>query len=372
MVAQRWSLGGLFDRFTTLKKGDKGPAVERLQNELNKLGAALVPDGKFGNATKAAVSSLQRDHSLKPTGVVDSATWGAIAKGGPSSVSTAPGVGRDKAWTSMSAEERKDWETLGYTAESWKAKTAPIIVNLPYFALTDRPRAAATRLGFTQESWAANRDATAATAGKAFGDEEAAAKAKAGAGVLPAKYIGALRAKAMLAAEYGEYTSVTLANIHLLTTSEMKAKWEAIYGVGTYKPINGFAVKPDIYLSKNSIWSGTTVHESLHVQEHPDWDSFAYSPTTAFGEGATTILTERAVIAHDRVVDHHPFADRVSLVTKMNTHAGLDKMKAAYFQGKTAAYQTAVTAGLTAGTTWAQFRALVDAGTLAAAEAKLK
>ena len=47
-------------------------------------------------------------------------------------------------------------------------------------------------------------------------------------------------------------------------------------------------------------------------------------------------------------------------------------MRAAYFKGATADYQTAVTAGLKTGRTWAQFRAPVDACALAAAQARLK
>jgi len=48
-------------------------------------------------------------------------------------------------------------------------------------------------------------------------------------------------------------------------------------------------------------------------------------------------------------------------------------MKKAYFQGgaNIATYRTDVTAGLIAGKTWAQFRALVDAGGFAAAKALL-
>jgi hypothetical protein len=152
----------------------------------------------------------------------------------------------------------------------------------------------------------------------------------------------------------------------------MKTAYEKQYGVGTYTPINGFTVKPDIYLNKDSIWAGTTVHESLHIQEHSGWDAFAYRPTTSFGEGATTILTEAAMTSQGQPVTHHPYANEVALVTKMAGHSGMDKLKDAYFKGATADFQTAVTAGLTAGTTWAQFRALVDAGTLAAAQAKLK
>lgn len=358
-----------------LKKGDKGPAVVSLQKALNGVGAALTEDGDFGNLTKSAVTSFQADHGISPAGGrgrMDDATWAAVRAGGPSSSSVAPGLGSARTWQSLSAQERADYTTLGYTAKTWKDKTPPLATLLPYSWLSDAQRAAATRLGYTRESWKANRDATAETAAKAYATEEAQAKRKAGKGVLPAKYVGSLRARAILSAEYGTDAKIELPKIHLLSAAEMKTTWEGIYGAGTYSPVNGFTVKPDIYLNKNSIWSGTSVHESLHIQEHASWDAFAYSPTSAFGEGATTILTELAMTKHGRAIEQHAYPTRVALVSKMNTHAGLDKMKAAYFSGKTGDYQTAVTAGLIAGTTWAQFRTLVDAGALAAAQARLK
>ena len=357
-----------------LKKGDRGAAVIGLQKALNGRGAALVEDGDYGPSTKAAVASFQKDQGVRPrtVGAVDDATWTAINANGASKSSGAPGLGSAQSWRSLTADQRKDFSTLGYTARTWRDKTPPLATLLPWVLLTDAQRAAATRLGYTRESWKNNRDATAATAAKGFADEEAAAKKKAGRGVLPAKYVGSLRAKAILDAEYGGDTSIVLPKVHLMTDAEMKTTWEGIYGVGTYATVNGFTVKPDIYLNKSKIWSGTSVHESLHIQEHKTWDGFAYSPNSTFGEGATTILTELAMTKHERAIDLHAYPTQVALVQKMNTHAGLDKMKAAYFKGAIADYQTAVTAGLTAGTTWARFRALVDAGTLAAAQAKLR
>lgn len=358
-----------------LKQGDKGPPVTALQQALNGVGAAVIEDGHFGPQTKAAVTSFQSDHGLRPArgaGTVDEATWTALRAGGASTKSAAPGLGTGESWRSMSAARRADFSVLGWTAKLWKDRTPPLTVLLPYRFLTDAQRAAATRLGYTRESWKANRDRTAATAGKGFADEEAAAKRKAGRGVLPAKFVGSLRAKAMLSAEFGGDVKIQLPRVHLLNEAQMRTTWDGIYGAGTYKPINGFTVKPDIYLNQASVWSGTTVHETLHVQEHASWDAWAYRPSSSFGEGATTVLTELTMTRHERAIEQRSYPNEVALVTKMNSHAGLDKMKDAYFKGKTAEYQTAVTAGLKPGTTWAQFRALVDAGTLAAAQARLK
>jgi peptidoglycan hydrolase-like protein with peptidoglycan-binding domain len=357
-----------------LKAGDKGSSVLSLQQSLNRVGAALIEDSIFGARTRAAVAAFQRDHGVRPilgAGTVDEATWDALRLGGRATASAAPGLGSVETWASMPAQRRADFTTLGYTVATWRSKSPPLAALLPYSLLTEKQRAAVTRLGYTRESWRANRDTTAGTAAKGFAAEEAAAKRKAGAGVLPAKYVGSLRAKAMIAAEFGGDVTIQLAKVHLLSEAEMKRTYEGYYGAGSYTPINGFTVKPDIYLSRASVWAGTTVHESLHVQEHASWDAFAYSPTSAFGEGATRILTELVMARHEQPVTQHPYAAQVALVQKMNTHAGLDKMRTAYFKGATGDYQTAVTAGLKPGTTWAQFRALVDAGALAAARARL-
>ena len=256
------------------------------------------------------------------------ATWDTLRTGPRSTASAAPGLGSTETWTSMSADHRADFTALGYTAATWKSKTQPLSAVLPYALLTDAQRAAATRLGYTRDSWRANRDTTAATAAKGFAAEETAAKRKAGAGVLPAKYVGTLRAKAMIAADYGGDVDIQLPRVHLLSAAEMKTSCEAVYGAGSYTPINGFTVKPDIYPNKSSIWAGTTVHESLHVQEHASWDAFAYSPTSAFGEGATTVLTELAMTKQEQAITQHAYATQVALVQKMNTHAGLEKMRA--------------------------------------------
>lgn len=64
-----------------LRVDDTGPAVEDLQRRLN---ARLSPapdldvDGSFGPATRDAVMRFQRTKGLKPTGVVDAATWEAL------------------------------------------------------------------------------------------------------------------------------------------------------------------------------------------------------------------------------------------------------------------------------------------------------
>lgn len=52
-----------------LEKGDEGEAVVKLQTALKKLGYSVTADGKFGDATRSAVKSFQRTHSLTVDGI---------------------------------------------------------------------------------------------------------------------------------------------------------------------------------------------------------------------------------------------------------------------------------------------------------------
>jgi lipoprotein-anchoring transpeptidase ErfK/SrfK len=68
-----------------LGPGAEGPAVELVQRRLAEL--RIDPgaiDGHAGDSTKYAVYALQKLHGIEPTGVVDQATWDALA--GPTSV----------------------------------------------------------------------------------------------------------------------------------------------------------------------------------------------------------------------------------------------------------------------------------------------
>ena len=63
----------------TLKVGSKGPAVECLQGALNKSGAKLDVDGKFGSGTKKAVQAFQKKKKLSVDGIVGPQTWAALS-----------------------------------------------------------------------------------------------------------------------------------------------------------------------------------------------------------------------------------------------------------------------------------------------------
>lgn len=67
---------------TRMAKGDKGEAVKALQRRLMALGLGLAKygaDGSFGAETETAVKRLQADAGLEQTGVMDAATWAALA-----------------------------------------------------------------------------------------------------------------------------------------------------------------------------------------------------------------------------------------------------------------------------------------------------
>lgn len=61
----------------TLRRGDKGEDVERLQERLNAFGTtpSLRVDGDFGLRTEGALRSFQRARALKPDGVCGELTW---------------------------------------------------------------------------------------------------------------------------------------------------------------------------------------------------------------------------------------------------------------------------------------------------------
>ncbi|GEM_PF-4197012 len=63
-----------------LRKGAKGEAVYIVQLLLNNFhGHSIGTDAVFGSETENAIKDLQSFRSLSPTGVVDNATWEALA-----------------------------------------------------------------------------------------------------------------------------------------------------------------------------------------------------------------------------------------------------------------------------------------------------
>lgn len=62
----------------TLRRGDSGPDVRRLQEALNKNGATLTVDANYGRGTVAAVEAFQKSKSLKVDGAAGSMTLRAL------------------------------------------------------------------------------------------------------------------------------------------------------------------------------------------------------------------------------------------------------------------------------------------------------
>jgi hypothetical protein len=62
----------------TLRRGDQGPDVLRLQDALNKTGATITVDSNFGRGTRTAVETFQRAKGLKVDGVAGPETLRAL------------------------------------------------------------------------------------------------------------------------------------------------------------------------------------------------------------------------------------------------------------------------------------------------------
>ncbi len=63
----------------TLRKGDRGEDVKRLQTLLNGYGYKLAVDGVFGSGTDQALRAFQQGHYLTPDGVCGPKTWAEMA-----------------------------------------------------------------------------------------------------------------------------------------------------------------------------------------------------------------------------------------------------------------------------------------------------
>ena len=75
-----------------LDKGSTGEAVKALQLQLNRYGYGLAEDGDFGSATGAAVTEFKADHDLGDGTAVDATFWQWLVGGTPSGEKIAPGV----------------------------------------------------------------------------------------------------------------------------------------------------------------------------------------------------------------------------------------------------------------------------------------
>ena len=60
---------------TSLEMGDKGPKVKKAQELLQKAGSSIKVTGEFTIGMASAVKSFQKKNGLKPTGIINNATW---------------------------------------------------------------------------------------------------------------------------------------------------------------------------------------------------------------------------------------------------------------------------------------------------------
>ncbi|MFW6238433.1 MAG: peptidoglycan DD-metalloendopeptidase family protein [Halanaerobiales bacterium] len=58
-----------------LKKGDRGPEVEKVQNHLNQIGYDVSVDGNFGEKTQENIKNFQNDNGLVIDGIVGENTY---------------------------------------------------------------------------------------------------------------------------------------------------------------------------------------------------------------------------------------------------------------------------------------------------------
>ena len=65
----------------TLRRGDQGDNVRRLQEALNRNGASITVDSNYGRGTKTAVETFQRSKGLTDDGVAGPATLRALGLG---------------------------------------------------------------------------------------------------------------------------------------------------------------------------------------------------------------------------------------------------------------------------------------------------
>lgn len=80
------ALNGVRDGMSLVQYGMEGENVSQLQQLLNKMGASLEVDGKFGPATLQAVKNFQQTHGLKMDGLVGPQTLRTLEGGSPTPV----------------------------------------------------------------------------------------------------------------------------------------------------------------------------------------------------------------------------------------------------------------------------------------------
>lgn len=113
------------------KEGSKGESVFWLQFELNDSGAALVLDGDFGPATKAAVKAFQIRYKLEVDGKVGNETRAAMVKysGGATDEPTPAPADEGEGWVIDVSEYDGDIDWVKLLAHTGKNRIQFIILR---------------------------------------------------------------------------------------------------------------------------------------------------------------------------------------------------------------------------------------------------
>jgi cell wall-associated NlpC family hydrolase len=136
----------------TLRYGDNGRAVRRLQRSLTASGRPVPVSGHFGPITRDAVKSVQTLQGWRATGVATTGVWLALQSGGGVKVTvvkavtkaptpTAPASGRAATALAFAKQQLGDryvyggsgpntWDCSGLTMKAWQAAG----VTLPHSA----------------------------------------------------------------------------------------------------------------------------------------------------------------------------------------------------------------------------------------------
>lgn len=113
----------------TIKLGSSGNSVKEAQCLLNRHGAKLTADGKFGTLTDTAVRNFQRSKGLAVDGVVGTNTWKALISGTGTAPTTRQAkvdkvlkfakaqLGKRYVW---GAEGPNTFDCSGYTLSAYK------------------------------------------------------------------------------------------------------------------------------------------------------------------------------------------------------------------------------------------------------------
>lgn len=94
----------------TLKIGNSGGTVTKLQEELNKRGYNLAVDGIFGENTLSAVKDFQKKQGIATDGIVGDITWGNLTNGSTNtggSTNTSGSANKDFSYKDFSYKDFK-------------------------------------------------------------------------------------------------------------------------------------------------------------------------------------------------------------------------------------------------------------------------